>query len=94
MLRVSFTFLLACRDRAPLGMNSGYIATSQLTSSKTYDATPQYHISQSRLAIKLAAWRVKDVTGGWIQVLNLVFQYFTSLFYYFTRNQIYIFVPY
>ena len=71
-------------------MNCGYIATSQLTSSGTYDLTPQYHISQARLAIKLAAWRVKNVAGGWIQVLNLVFQYFSSL----SRDQVYVFVRY
>ena len=61
-------------------MNSGYIATSQLTSSGTYDGTPQNYISQARLAIKLAAWRMKNFDGGWIQVLNLVFQYFTCLY--------------
>lgn len=71
-------------------MNCGYIATSQLTSSGTYDGTPQYHISQARLAIRLAAWRVKDINGGWIQVLKLVFQYFSSL----CRDQVYIFVRY
>ena len=60
-------------------MNSGYIATSQLTSSGTYDGAPQNHISQARLAIKLAAWRMKDINGGWIQVLSLVIQYFTRL---------------
>ena len=61
-------------------MNSGYIATSQLMSSGTYDGTPQNYISQARLAIKLAAWRMKNFVGGWIQVLNLVFQYFTCLY--------------
>ena len=91
MLLAFFIFLLACRDHTLLGMNCKYIATSQQTSSGTFDdENPQYHISQARLAIKLAAWRVKNVTGGWIQVLNLVFQYFTSL----CRDQIYIFVPY
>lgn len=60
-------------------MNNGYIATSQLTSSGTYDGTPQNDISQARLAIKLAAWRIKNITGGWIQVLNLLFQYITIL---------------
>lgn len=54
-------------------MNSGYIATSQLTSSGTYDETPQNDISQARLAINLAAWRMKDITGGWIQVLSILF---------------------
>ena len=60
-------------------MNSGYIATSQLTSSGTYDETPLNYISQARLAIKLAAWRMENFVGGWIQVLNLVFQYFACL---------------
>ena len=60
-------------------MNSGYIATSQLTSSGTYDETPQNHISQARLAIKLTAWKMKDINGGWIQVLSLVVQCFTGL---------------
>ena len=66
--------LLGCRDRTPLGMNSGYIATSQLTSSGTYEdiQKPQkYHINYARPAIKLAEWRIKDVNGGWIQVTSL-----------------------
>ena len=63
--------LLGCRDRTPLGMNSGYIATSQLSSSGTYNTDPKYHISQARLAIKLAEWRIKDTNGGWIQVTSL-----------------------
>ena len=62
--------LLGCRDRTPLGMNSGYIATSQLNSSGTYNTDPKYHISQARLAIKLAEWRIKDTNGGWIQVTS------------------------
>lgn len=64
-------------------MNSGYIATSQLTSSGTYDGTPQNDISQARLAINLAAWRMKDITGGWIQVLSILFN--MLLFYRGTR---------
>ena len=66
--------LLGCRDRTPLGMNSGYIATSQLTSSGTYkdiQKRQKYHINYARLAIKLAEWRIKDVNGGWIQVTSL-----------------------
>ena len=63
--------LLGCRDRTPLGMNSGYIATSQLSSSGTYNTHPMYNISQARLAIKLAEWRIKDINGGWIQVTSL-----------------------
>ena len=82
-----FSFI-ACKGRTPLGMNCGYIATSQLNSSGTYDRTAQYHISQARLAIELGAWRTKYVTGGWIQVLELVFQYFSSL----CSDQVYIFV--
>ena len=66
--------LLGCRDRTPLGMNSGYIASSQLNSSGTYKDTlkPQkYHINYARLAIKLAEWRIKDINDGWIQVTTL-----------------------
>ena len=66
--------LLGCRDRTRLGMNSGYIATSQLNSSETYKdiLEPQkYHINYARLAIKLAEWRIKDINDGWIQVTSL-----------------------
>ena len=64
--------LLGCRDRTPLGMNSGYIATSQLSSSGTDNTDPPiYHINYARLAIKLAEWRIQDINGGWIQVTSL-----------------------
>ena len=66
--------LLGCRDRTRLGMNSRYIATSQLNSSETYKdiLEPQkYHINYARLAIKLAEWRIKDVNDGWIHVTSL-----------------------
>ena len=65
---------LGCRDRTPLGMNSGYIAMSQLNSSGTYKdilKPKKYHINYARLAIKLAEWRIKDINGGWIQVTSL-----------------------
>ena len=66
--------LLGCRDRTPLGMNSGYIAKSQLNSSGTYEDEvfpKKYHINYARLAIKLAEWRIKDINDGWIQVTTL-----------------------
>ena len=66
--------LLGCRDRSPLGMNNGYIASSQLNSSGTYKDTlkPQkYHINYARLAIKLAERRIKDINDGGIQVPSL-----------------------
>ena len=66
--------LLGCRDRTPLVMNSGYIATSQLNSSGTSKdiLEPQkYHINYARLAIKLAEWRIEDINDGWIQVTSL-----------------------
>ena len=64
-------------------MNSGYIATSQLSSSGTYNRLPNYHIKYARLAIKLAEWRIQDINGGWIQVTSLhrdKFQYNKSKF--------------
>ena len=62
---------LGCRDRTPLGMNSGYIATSQLSSSGTFNRRPNYHINYARLAIKLAEWRVQDISDAQIQVTSL-----------------------
>ena len=64
--------LLGCRDRTPLGMNSGYIATSQLSSSGTNNTDPIYHINYARLAIKLAEWKIQNINGGWIQVTSLL----------------------
>ena len=67
--------ILGCRDRTPLGMNSGYIAKNQLNSSGTYEdelKSQKYHINYARLAIKLAEWRIKDINDGWIQVTNLL----------------------
>ena len=72
MLFLDFILMLLwCRDRAPLGMNNGYIATSQISSSGTYKNSRFYHINYARLAIKLAEWRIKDINGGWIQVTSL-----------------------